>query len=515
MFKDTIFVFGAYGLWPMLEYELDIIQRLLDQNYQVYYFTCNGSRAYCSALRPNTSPNSLSRYIQCSRCQSRVSKGLSWLNFATNQFITVAFESKLISTSNQINNLIDDVKAAFNESSASDVVNAVESYIPNLHSSAIASLISDHKCPNLNILDYKDEYINILRTVAANYHAYYYYFNLLKPVKVYVFNGRGIYQPFIDLSIDLGVSFFVYEYPETSFENYWLIQNASFFEVGKLSQFINEFGMKNQALVDQYSIRAVAWLKNRQQYNLESYQGALLNNKLKHMKNGQLPNELPIDRPVIGYFTSSENEYANNQDYIQSKLLSQPDLIVHLAKSFPDSTLVVRFHPNSSQYDVEAILKPLSRHSFKNLFLYPPDSPVSSHALIDKASCVVTYGSSIGYEAAFKSKCVVTIGYSFYNSFDCHRAPRNLEELDALINSALSPQQSLFPSSADRVKESIRYVKSYMAFGTRPKYMRRNSYYGGFMIRSGSSTVVNASIFWLVVDRVYSRINRIFHLFSK
>jgi hypothetical protein len=492
----------------MLEYELDIIQRLLDNGVQVYYVACNGTRDFCPAWRPGTDLGSISQKIQCLKCKSRVSRGLSWLQHNSDQFFLLNYTIDL-STSKQIDKFIESVLNISKSSSPSQIVEFVNSYIPNLHSSALAAIISRYQNPKPYLFDHFNEYLANLRSVVVNHFAYIHFYDMFKPDQVYIYNGRGIYSPFIDLSIDFGVTYFSYEYPETSFENYWMIENASFFEVKKLSHIIHDFSIQNTGLVESYERPALTWLKNRQILNLETYQGALLNHKLKHMTDHTLFETFPVDKPIISYFTSSENEYANNSDYLASKFISQADLIKHLAKSYPGATVVVRFHPNSSEYDQSNLQLSLSSECLDNLCLILPSDPANSYSLIDASSCIISYGSSIGYEAAFKSKCVITIGYSFYHSFDFHLRPTNLKELDQYIECALSANQKLFPSPAQRKKEALEFVKSYLAFGVRPKYLRRNSYYGGYMFRDKVKTSIRASFLLVLINKLFAALSKL------
>jgi len=507
----TVFVFGAYGLWPMLEYELDIIQRLLDLEYIVHYFSCSGNRTYCSALRTDKYFTSLSRKNQCLLCKSRVANGLNWLHYNDNQFIKHTYELPAHVVT-EINEFMESIRNAFFSSSFTQLIQLVNDYIPNLHLATMGPLISDFTNPTFNIFENKELYLGCLHACIMIHHSYRYFYRLYLPSEVYIYNGRGLYSPLLELSRDLNIPFKVFEYPETSHENYWLVENMSFFEVAKLSHCIKSYGERNPELMQQYLEPALTWLKNRQNFDLESTQGSLLNHKLSHMKNGQLPPHIPTDKPIISYFTSSENEYANNQDYIRSKLLSQPELILYIASCFPDITLVVRMHPNSSHADVDSILKPLSSQKYANLYVLLPSDPANSHVLIDHSTCVVTYGSSVGYEAAFKSKCVITIGYSFYHEFDFHACPTSLDELNSLIVSALSSQQTLFPNIPDRIHGAVNYVRSYMAFGTRPKYLRRSTYYGGYMIRNGKYFAIKPMLILRIVDALLSLIGRIYFI---
>ena len=61
----------------MLEYEIDIIQRAIDENYQVTYLQCKGGLNSCVANREDSTD--LFNPLKCLRCKSRVKNGLKLL----------------------------------------------------------------------------------------------------------------------------------------------------------------------------------------------------------------------------------------------------------------------------------------------------------------------------------------------------------------------------------------------------------------------------------------------------
>ena len=86
----TIIINTAIGLFPMLEYELDIVQKELDKGNKVVFY-CTGGLQQCGANNPKGG-HLKNRY--CSECKSRVYDGIKWLN-AKSGMLEVA-DSELI-----------------------------------------------------------------------------------------------------------------------------------------------------------------------------------------------------------------------------------------------------------------------------------------------------------------------------------------------------------------------------------------------------------------------------------
>ena len=60
----------------MLEYELDIVQRLIDSGYHVKYVTCDGDRTLCSANNPNIESKQNFEGLKCLACNLGSQKDL-------------------------------------------------------------------------------------------------------------------------------------------------------------------------------------------------------------------------------------------------------------------------------------------------------------------------------------------------------------------------------------------------------------------------------------------------------
>ena len=76
---------------------------------------------------------------------------------------------------------------------------------------------------------------------------------------------------------------------------------------------------------------------------------------------------------------------------------------------------------------------------FGNLYVIWPEDIVDSYALMDVCEKTITFGSTIGIEAAYWGKPSILAGQASYENFDCVYAPKTHEELVALLEKDLKP----------------------------------------------------------------------------
>ena len=95
----------------MLEYELDIVQLELDKGSRVVFIYCSGGKVKCGANNPKDGQLFKKRY--CLECNSRVQKGLKWLN-TKNGILEIVKDVQLLEKQreyiNHVMQSIDDVR---------------------------------------------------------------------------------------------------------------------------------------------------------------------------------------------------------------------------------------------------------------------------------------------------------------------------------------------------------------------------------------------------------------------
>ena len=115
---------------------------------------------------------------------------------------------------------------------------------------------------------------------------------------------------------------------------------------------------------------------------------------------------------------------------------NQIEIIRHIAKSLPiNFTLVVKENPAQVSRDWRSLDDYNEIMEIPNVLLINPD--VSYDELLKKSSLIILIGGTTGFEAAFYGKPSITFSNMIYSILPSVFKVKNLEELPALINTAL------------------------------------------------------------------------------
>ena len=132
--------------------------------------------------------------------------------------------------------------------------------------------------------------------------------------------------------------------------------------------------------------------------------------------NNLLPNEFNEKERNFVIFNSSEDEIVSlGGDWDEDNLFgSQMEAIGFVLDHLPeDSHLYLRIHPNlkglKADYHTD-----LYKLKDKRLTIIPPESPISSYALMDIAEKVIVMGSTMGVESCYWGKPVISLHKSEY-----------------------------------------------------------------------------------------------------
>ncbi|GAA5510434.1 hypothetical protein [Novipirellula caenicola] len=145
-----------------------------------------------------------------------------------------------------------------------------------------------------------------------------------------------------------------------------------------------------------------------------------------HQDQG-VPAEFRKAKHLLSYFCGSDDEnVAIGDAFAQQGFETQAEAVLALLdamKSQPDCHLAIRVHPHlrSKSEESRAFWDNLPRG--ENVTVIAADSPINSYDLIDASDLVITYGSTVGVEAAYYGKPVLLLGSSFYDQLDvAHQA---------------------------------------------------------------------------------------------
>lgn len=184
-------------------------------------------------------------------------------------------------------------------------------------------------------------------------------------------------------------------------------------------------------------------------------------------EQGRIPERTPGRRRIV-YFSSSDDEYAAVTDVFEpgpwpDQLTAVKELIA-VCESLPDVELVLRIHPHLTKKSAQERARWCGL-SGSNAFIIAPDEKVDSYALLDSADVVVSYGSTIGMEAAYWGRPSVLLGPCSYSGSSAVLSPGNREELAALLVQAgglRAPVRDL----------CLPYGNYYLSYGTPFRYYR-------------------------------------------
>ena len=169
----------------------------------------------------------------------------------------------------------------------------------------------------------------------------------------------------------------------------------------------------------------------------------------KAQKRGLLPENWDLNHRNVVIFNSSEDEFTSlGRDWDSLSLFgSQLKGVEHICSFLmqePQTRVYVRVHPNlkGNQYHYHLGLYELEKE-YSNLTVIPPDSSVSTYAMMDAMDLGVSFGGSAGIESSFIQKPVILLEGSYYYHLNACYTPQTEEDLYALLLKPLEPKPEL------------------------------------------------------------------------
>lgn len=173
-----------------------------------------------------------------------------------------------------------------------------------------------------------------------------------------------------------------------------------------------------------------------------------------------LPDEYDENKRNFVIFNSSEDEIVSlGGDWDEDNLFeSQVEAISFVLQHLPeDSHLYLRIHPNLKGVNAEYHTN-LYKLKDARLTIIPPESPISSYALMDIAEKVLVMGSTMGVESCYWGKPVISLHKSEYYYLDVAYNPQSKNELVQMLEDRLEPKSK---------KGALLYGYFYMALDER------------------------------------------------
>lgn len=415
---NILFYYTGYPS-PILETQLELIQNHQTQGDTIYLFNCNSNLESCFW-------NPTKNKMQCNICTSKFKNGINALINTQNVHI-YEFPKKGISY---------DIKNVFKNVEELKSFNYDNSNLGRGVASRLISLYRDHR---FDTIKYSEQISKELNSAIKIYETFKNFILNNKVDKVYIFNGRITTEyPVVLLCRKYNIQFSTYEVAYTP-NSYILRENAIPHDVNVLSNEIKElwelYGESNILNCHKYFKNKRSRIQNLKFENFATNQ--ILN---------QLPHGLNKSKINIGIFNSTIDEYAAVEGW--ENLLYIPDetvgirMILEEFINYDNYHFYLRIHPNMKEVSANTSqlvdIKKIASE-FNNLTVIWPNDPIDSYSLLDVCDKIITFGSTIGIEAAYWGKVSILAGRAVYERLDCIYKPNSHEELIKLIKSDLKP----------------------------------------------------------------------------
>ncbi len=500
MKQKTVFIHSAFGLWPMLEYELDIAQRELLSGNRVVFSYCRGSQVSCEVNNSGLNGKIKSRY--CKECQSRVRAGLRWLDSKNGALEIVEYECLTMAQQLSIATILQDLEVASkDENSIKSLVNLQG---VDIFESALSTVMSNLRLSQLKPDDYFKYLKNDISIALRSYYSALNHLTSKLPDRVYIFNARiSRYRPLLRLAQKSSIDILVHEYPSYGFMDY-IVTHGTYSHDRKafsrqLYKTFEEYPLSTQDKMD----IGESWFKNRANRLINGMEPIFV----KNQELEKLPDDWSNKNFNVVFYVSSEDEIAGVKEVIEGRPCDQIEAIKYVVNAIPELMMYVRIHPNMANSDAEFNNALLELNVMEKVKVIEAESKIDSYSIMRAADLVISAGSTAGIEAAFLGKPVITVGTSQYEAFCATVKAKTIRELIDLVKDAVRKDFSKFPLQIQRKDGASAYAFSIQHVGVKPIFLMPDNIKEGFyvwmlMFRDGVITEIRA--LWIFV--LYNRL---------
>lgn len=414
-------MFAPYALYtPHFETELEIIQNHLNDGDEILFIGCNANFLTCDVnLKHETRI--------CLRCMGKRRAGIKLLKYKIN-----TKDIYLLTGKNKSE--LKNIKTEFN--TLEELQNfVIEDF--DIGYGVLSSLISILRNPEPDVLLYRNIIKQYIISSLATYRSMQNHIDSFHPDKVYIFNGRFAYQrATFRASLGKNIQTIVHE-RGCDIYHYEIFKNGTPHDIYYVAELIEN---KWQSCSD---------MKYREEKGSEFYHNNAKgiakswHSYVKNQKEGLLPKNWNTDKTNIVIFNSSDEEYQAIGDLWKNPIFTnQSEEIKRIVESVRGDRgihIYLRVHPNLQKVKNRQ-LDEINSLKSDNLTIIPADSPISTYALLFNASKAITFGSTVGIEAAYWGIPSILAGPSYYKQLGSTYNPNSHEELMNMIYSNLEPK---------------------------------------------------------------------------
>lgn len=407
---------------PHLETEMEIIERLLEQNNTVYWIQCEGDFQACYY-------NPLHKKMHCKVCYSRVSKGAKVVKkHNVNAKNLHLLKYKEFADVEEFKS-----KKPFEGLHFSSVKELKQYHYKeyDLGLATVSSLVSYTRDHEPDLERYHNFVERGLITGAYLYDVFTTILSCIKPDLVVFFNGRFIEnRPLLRACQQMNIDYATHE------------------KGGKLNTFLFRYKSIPHSIETISAEMEELWANGAE----DKYEKgtSFFTNKIKGVEDAwhsftkeQQEGRLPASfkelngKKVITIFNSSLDEYEGLEGFGPYFYPDDNEGIKRICEDLtahPDVKLYLRVHPNLRNQDNTQI-RFLNSEIAKipSVEIIAAEDKVDTYALIRASDIIVVFGSTVGVEAAFANKNVVLLGKAAYENLSCFVVPENHEDLIRIL----------------------------------------------------------------------------------
>lgn len=389
------------------------------QGHNVTYITCGGCLESCYS-------NPLKNQLFCKICIKGYKNNLSEFlgdkveHKTLNDFTTPEVEKEIAHYDFNFNSIEELKKKIFRDI---DVGYA-----------ALSSFISNTRNLNPELSSFtKSTLIKMLKSAVRMSLASEAIYEIEKPDKIYIYNGRmpesrPIFRYFTSKNIDVEI-----------YEVYPTNLSGSFKKLSYHNDLPHSIKYFQRRMHEEWERDETKALGLGKSFFENRRNAAFAGDKVyvKDQKAGLLPEKWNNSSRNIVIFNSSEDEFASIGSEWEEKLFSSQlkgiEYIFESIDKYPNAEVYLRIHPNlkSIKYKYHTDLYKLKTHP--RVHVIPGDSKISTYSLVDAADVIVSFGTSVGVEAAYSDKPVILLGASFYKGLGFCYEPNNVSEMENQI----------------------------------------------------------------------------------
>jgi hypothetical protein len=271
----------------------------------------------------------------------------------------------------------------------------------------------DRNLVNLLLKSYLEVYFGAQATIVEN--------NL---DRVLIYNGRFLHERAVwDACRFLKVDVFIFE---TTRNRYHLRKNEGFHDRVLNQKYIKELWIEKSNSLSESEIEE---LGSRYFMELESKRNRF------YIKNTNLSQEFSVTDYFV-FYSNSDDEAVGFWDSWTEPFMNQVEFIQSLQIYFDSRKrehFFIRLHPNLATKSINEQAKWAILKSTEFSTIFGPKDAISSYELLRGARGVISYGSTIGIEAAFHQIPSAILADCWYDELDVADKLGNIESVENWI----------------------------------------------------------------------------------